>query len=604
MPLDPALTLALVGLLGIGAQWLSWWLKLPSIVLLLLVGLLAGPVAGWLNPDELLGDLLFPLVSLGVAIILFEGSLTLNLHEIRGHGQVVSRLVTVGALVSWLVIGASAGWLLDLPWQISLLFGALVSVTGPTVIVPLLRTVRPKAELANILRWEGIIIDPLGALLAVLVFEFIVSGQRGHTAVVFAEVIVVGGVLGAAGALLLAFVLRRHLLPEYLHNVATLVLVLGVFAGSNALAHESGLLAVTVMGMLLANLRGVPIEDILHFKESLTVLLISGMFIILAARVEPAALLEPGFGALLLLCVVLFVARPLAVWVSTVGTPLDWRGRALLAWVAPRGIVAAAVSALFALRLDQLGYQQAELLVSLTFMVIVGTVVLQSLTARPLADWLGVSEPEARGVLIVGAGKAARAIGTTLMGRGYRALVTDTSWDNISAARMEGLDTYFGTAVSEHADRHLDLVGIGQMFAMSKRPALNALACMRFRNEFGAKAIFSVGTKGRSREGDRKLLSDRHQCARLFGDQATLAKLESLVSQGHEIRGTQLTDSFGLAELKNHHGQRALPLFALDPRDRLRVFSDRTEFQPGPGWTLFTLVPPAADTTDEAGQPS
>jgi len=592
MTIDPALTFALIGLLGIGAQWLSWWLKLPSIVLLLLIGVLAGPVTGWLDPDALLGDLLLPLVSLGVAIILFEGSLTLKLQEIRGHGQVVTRLVTVGALVSWLVIGISAWWLLDLSWQLSLLFGALVSVTGPTVIMPLLRTVRPKSELANILRWEGIIIDPLGALLAVLVFEFIVSGERGHTALVFAEVAAVGGVAGVAGALLLAVILRRHLMPEYLHNVATLVLVLGVFAGSNALAHESGLLAVTVMGMLLANLRGVPIDDILHFKESLTVLLISGMFILLAARVDLSALWALGFGAILVLGVVLFVARPLSVWVSTLGTAVDWPGRVLLAWIAPRGIVAAAVSALFALRLEQLGYEQADLLVSLTFTVIVGTVVLQSLTAGPLGNRLGVTEPDARGVLIVGAGRAARAIAVALTGRDYRVRVTDTSWDNISAARMEGLDTYFGAAVSEHADRHLDLVGLGKMFAMSRPPALNALACMRFRAEFGAKSVFSIGAEANRSDDGKSLMAGRHQCPWLFGDNITLAKLESLLSQGHEVRGTPLTESFGPAELERYYGNRALALFALDPKNRLRVYCDQSSFEAGPDWTVFSLVPP------------
>ncbi len=600
MTIDPALTLALIGLLGIGAQWLSWWLKLPSIVLLLLIGVFAGPVTGWLDPDALLGDLLFPLVSLGVAIILFEGSLTLKLQEIRGHGQVVTRLVTVGALVSWLVIGISAWWLLDLSWQLSLLFGALVSVTGPTVIMPLLRTVRPKSELANILRWEGIIIDPLGALLAVLVFEFIVSGERGHTALVFAQVVLVGGGAGVVGALLLAFVLRRHLMPDYLHNVATLVLVLAVFAGANALAHESGLLAVTVMGMLLANLRDIPMDDILHFKESLTVLLISGMFILLAARVDLNALWALGLGGILLLAVVLFVARPLTVWVSTLATPLDWPGRTLLAWVAPRGIVAAAVSALFALRLEQLGYPQADLLVSLTFAVIVGTVVLQSLTAGPLADWLGVSEPEPHGVLIVGAGRAARTIGLAIAGRDYRVRVTDTSWDNISAARMEGLDTYFGAAVSEHADRHLDLIGLGQMFAMSRPSALNALACIRFRPEFGAKSVFSIGAETGKPDGGKSQLTQRHQCPRLFGKSITLSKLESLLSQGHEVRGTPLTDAFGATDLERHYGKRALALFALDPRDRLWVYSDQSTFEAGPGWTVFSLVPPPEPESPDA----
>lgn len=227
MPENAGLIIAIICLLGIGAQWLAWWLKLPAILILLLIGMIAGPATGLVRPDALFGDLLFPLVSLGVAVILFEGALTLRVREIRGQGEVVRNMVTFGALLNWLIIAAAAWFFMDLPPALALLFGALVTVTGPTVIMPLLRTVRPKASVANILRWEGILIDPLGALLAVLVYEFIVSGQEGHTLLVFGETLLVGALTGGAGALGLATVLRRHLMPEFLHNVATLALVLG-----------------------------------------------------------------------------------------------------------------------------------------------------------------------------------------------------------------------------------------------------------------------------------------------------------------------------------------------------------------------------------------
>ena len=280
----------------------------------------------------------------------------------------VRNLLTIGALLTAAVIAVAARLLLNFPWELALLFGALVCVTGPTVIVPMLRTVRPKANLANILRWEGIITDPLGALFAVLVYEFIVSGrgEQAHTLGVFGKMLLAGGVCGAGGALLLATILRRHLMPEYLHNVATLALVLGVYALANYFQHESGLLTVTVMGMLLANMKNVPVDDILDFKESLSVMLISLLFIVPAARIDFASFAAMGWPALGVFAVILFVARPLAVLVSSFGSALNWRERALLCWIAPRGIVAAAMSALFALRLEDMQFAEAGLLVPLT----------------------------------------------------------------------------------------------------------------------------------------------------------------------------------------------------------------------------------------------
>lgn len=599
MPEQTTFLLALIGLLGIAAQWLAWWLKLPAILFLLLIGMIAGPGLGLVNPDELLGDLLFPVVSLGVAVILFEGSLTLKLQEIRGLAKVVRNLVTVGVLITWLSVGVVAKYLLDLSWELALLFGALVTVTGPTVIVPMLRTVRPTAGIANILRWEGIIIDPLGALLAVLVFEFIASGREGHTALVFGEMLAIGILTGVAGAYALATVLRRHLMPEYLFNVATLVLVLGIFTLANALQHESGLLAVTVMGMMLANMKGLPIKDILDFKESLSILLISGLFIILAARIDLTRFSDLGLNALWILAVVLFLARPIAVWVSTWGSDLNWREKALLAWIAPRGIVAAAVSALFAIKLEQFGDVQADLLVPLTFMVILGTVILQSATARPLANWLGVAEPEPFGILIVGANKVARTIAQALKEQGYRVLLADTNWGNLRAARMEGLRTYFGNAVSAHADRHLDLVGIGRLFAMSRHPALNTLACMRYKSEFGSNSVFTLQVPEEQDPSEQNASAKRSyaeplRSPRLFGKDITFSRLMNLINEGAVIRATPLTENFDFAAYNARYEGKAVHLFALDNRGLLHVFTAEKELKPKAGWKIVSLLPPEA----------
>jgi len=593
MDTEAGIVITAIALLGIGAQWLSWWLKLPAILLLLLIGIVAGPVTGLIEPDELFQDLLFPVVSLGVAVILFEGSLTLRLEDVKGLGGAIRNLVTVGALINWLIISAATRFLLETPWGIALLFGALVTVTGPTVIVPMLRTVRPNAKISNILRWEGIIIDPLGALLAVLVFDFLVSRQEGHTVLVLGRTCLVGGIFGTVGALALGNVLRRHLMPEYLHNVATLSVVLGVFATSNTISHESGLIAVTLMGVFLANMKNVSVEDILDFKESLTILLISGLFIVLAARLDFSALESLGLGAFWLLAVVLFVARPLSVWVSTAGSNLTWREKALLSWIAPRGIVAAAVSALFALRLEQLGDENARLLVSLTFAVILGTVIIQSATARRLAAWLKVSEPDPLGILIVGGNPVARAIGKTLLAHGFRVVLADYSWLNTSAARMDGIKTYFGNATSEHADRHLDLVGIGRLLAMSLRPAANELAAVRFRPEFGSNSVYVLETETES-TSQKRTLTTPLRAPRLFGEDVTQAKLAGLLSEGAEIRSTSLTENFSFDAYRELYGADAIPLFSLDAKKKLRVFTAEKTLQPASGWTVIALLPKEA----------
>lgn len=588
----------LLGLGGIGAaallsQWLAWRLRLPAILFLLLAGLLAGPVTGLLDPQALFGPLLFPLISLSVALILFEGSLTLHLSEWHEIGSVVRRMVTIGALITWAVIALATHWLLDFSWELALLFGTLTLVTGPTVIVPMLRVVRPRAAIANILRWEGIVIDPIGALLAVVVFSFIVSrGDGGWSAslATFASVIACGCLLGAAGGYLFGVVLRRHWLPEYLQNLAALAAVLGVFISANLLVHESGLLAVTVMGMGLANMHGVDVRQILHFKENLSVLLISGLFILLAARLDFAALAAMGPATLLLLAVIQFIARPLNVAVSTLGSSLDWRDRALLSWIAPRGIVAAAVSAIFSLRLQEAGHDQAHLLVPLTFLVIIGTVVLQSATARPLARLLKVAEPAPSGFLIIGANPVAREVGKALQNLGSRVLLTDSSWENIRAARMDNLPTYFGNPASQHAEAHLDLVGLGHLLALSPSSELNALACMHFRHDFNAQRRFTLPSGTESRRSDKHRASETVRGRPLGTQPLTFPHFASRLAKGADVRTTTLTATFGWADYQALHGNRATLLLARDPRGWVHLAGQPLDFTPDKDWTLVSLM--------------
>jgi len=590
------LILAGIGLLCIACQWLAWWARLPSIIFLLLCGIIIGPATGLLNPDQLFGDLLFPIVSLSVAVILFEGSLTLKIDEIRELRAVVRNLISIGGLITWLITAYATHYLIGFKLELAFLFGAVVVVTGPTVIIPMLRTVRPNAKIANILRWEGIVIDPLGALLAVLVFDFIISGSQenavGKIMLIFGNIVLIGSIIGIIAGLGLGYILRRHLVPEYLRNVLALTLVFGIYAIADMVQHESGLLAVTIMGMTLTNLKNIDIDDILDFKESLSVLLISGLFIILAARIEILQLIETGWAALGILGVVMLVARPVSVFVSSIGSDLSFKERLLISWIGPRGIVAAAVAALFALRLEEANYPEASLFVPLTFLIIIGTVLIQSATAKSLANWLGVREPPPKGLLIVGAGNVARAIGKELQDNNFKVILTDSTWENTRSARMEGLDTYYGNPISEHADRNLDLTGIGRMLALSGRSNLDALASMRFKSEFGSNNVYELMTTRDRVISDKHKISTRHRGNQLFGEGINYGTLAGLLRNGAKIHSTTLSDEFDFSQYNEKYGDNYIPLFAIDPKGYLRPFTVLEPPKPESGWTMISMIIP------------
>ncbi|MCD9497273.1 cation:proton antiporter [Photobacterium carnosum] len=585
------LTIAGLGVLGLGCQWLAWRMKLPAILLLLIAGLLIGPVAGIFNPNRLFGDLLFPLISLAVAVILFEGSLTLNFAEIKTVRKNVKSIVTLGAIITWVVTSVATHYLLDFSWSLAFLFGSMTVVTGPTVIVPLLRTVRPQAKLANILRWEGILIDPIGAIFVVIVYEFIVSSSQLHSLEVFGLMLLVGLVIGAVAGWFIAYVLRNHLLPEYLQPFAVLAVVLGVFAGANVLESEAGLLAVTVMGMWLANAKDVDIRHILHFKENLTILLISGLFLILASRIQLADFHALGWGAIALFVVIQLVARPASIFISTIFSELAFKEKLFLAWVAPRGIVAAAISALFALKLIDDGVAGAQLLVPLTFMVIIGTVVLQSLTARPIARLLGVAEPSPKGFLIVGANDVAREIGLALKKYDCRVVMTDSNWDYIRAARMAGLETYYGNAVSSHADEYLDLIGVGHLLALTPDKHFNAVATSHYETDFGQRNIFRLNGRRHNSGLEKHSATQAHSGTVLFGDDISYKKLASLINQGAEIKHTKLSDNFTLEDyFQQYKGSSLIPLFVIDLKQNIFPFTDVSTLEAKAGWIMIALV--------------
>ncbi len=557
---------------GFVCQWLAWRVRLPSILFLLLVGIVVGPWLGLLRPDELFGDLLQPMVSLAVAVILYEGSLTLKFAEIRGRGRVVRNLVTLGVLVTWLIATLAARHILGWDMLLAALFGAVVTVSGPTVIVPLIRSVRPNSALSNVLRWEGILVDPLGAIFAVLVFDFIVVTQTAATTTqlftTFGLIVAGGVLLGVAAGHAFGIVLRKHWLPDFLRDYAALAVVILVFALAESLAAESGLLAVTVMGVWQANMKDVDFDDILDFNESLTLVLVAGLFIVLAARIDVAALVSLGGGALAVLLLLQVVAGPVRAAIASIGSDLRWQERVFLGWIFPRGIVAAAVSALFALRLESMQFPGADKLVPMVFTIIVGTVVIQSLTGSLLGRFLGVTDPEPKGVLVVGASRAAIFYAKALHERGHRVMVASPSWGGVSQARMAGIPVFYGSAVSNYAERHLDLTGIGKLLAMSYQPGLNELACVKYRYEFGRDSVFTLRQHAESGHEKHQITGEAAGRV-LFGGERSVDELGEILSEGGEIKTTEIKDSYTFAEYREKHPERII-LFISDADGNIR----------------------------------
>ena len=587
------LTLGVIGLIGFLCQWFSHRVRLPAILFLLLSGIALGPLFNFIDPNVLFGDLLFPFISLSVSVILFEGALTLKRSELKEIGRPVRHMVTIGVLVNGSIMTVATHYLIGLSWSLSALFGAIMVVTGPTVIMPMLKTIRPLPKIADTLRWEGIVIDPIGALIAVLVYEWIAVQQAtaevSEIFYVFTGTVLVGLVMGLCIGYLFGLLLRYHLIPEKLHNYASLAIVCFVFAASDSILHESGLLAVTVMGVLLANMKGVAIHSILEFKEDLTTVFVSALFIVLAARLDFSGFIAIGWNALLLLFVMQFIARPAKVIASFIKSDFTWKEQAMVSWVGPRGIVAAAVSAVFALRLEELGLEGADKLVPLAFSIIIGTVVLQSLTARHVAKFLGVAMPQTHGVIIIGASPISISIAEALKRENVDSLICDTNWEQLSYARISGLNTYYGNPSSEHAEHHLNLPSYGYMLGLSNHFEYNVMQATSFREEIGHRNVFLLPPNRAQDTKERHSISSKNSGRTLFEKDITYRNLLDLFKKGAEIKATDLTEAYDYKSWRKANPE-ALILFSITPSGNIDFNCAEEKIRVQPASKIFHLA--------------
>jgi NhaP-type Na+/H+ or K+/H+ antiporter len=503
-------------------------------------------------------------------------------------------LITLGAIITWVVAAVAAHFVLGLSWSLAVLLGAILIVTGPTVIGPLLRQIRPTGNAGAILKWEGILIDPVGAVLAVLILEVILVGEFDQAPSVLItgvlETLIIGVVLAFVGAAVMVAFLRRYWIPDYLQNGFSLMVALSLFALSNVLHPEAGLVTVTLMGVMLANQRFVPIKHIIEFKENLQVLLIGSLFILLSSRLDIQAVLDTGWRGLLFLAILIFVARPLSVFASTLGSKLDRRSKIFLSWMAPRGIVAASVASLFAFELTVAGIEEAEQLVGMTFLVIVGTVVLYGLTAGPVARRLGLSVENPQGVLFVGAQQLGREISTILQELEFKAVLVDSNDRNIALSREAGLPVFYGNALSEEVIEDVDFAGIGRLLAMTSNAEVNSLATIHFGEVFDRAEMFQlqVEGKGNNQEPGSKHLHGRF----LFDSKLNYKFMTSYLEAGGKIVKIPITEDFDLESFKSRYEGDVYPLFLATKGKELHIFTEQFEPVITKGQTLVALVPP------------
>ena len=599
---SPLIYLTGLFVLGITAQWLAWRLRLPAILLLLMFGFAANTVV---DPTRIIDDtLLFPLVSLSVAVILFDGGLSLRLSELKTTSGSVTRLVTVGCVITW-ILGTCAARLIFYSWWIASLAGAIFVVTGPTVIGPLLRHVRPNPTVSSIAKWEGIVIDPIGALLAVLVSTAIASGSVTEATVdiiiSLGAAVAISTVIGFITAYILIVMFRKHLIPDYLQSPVMLMSVLASYTLSNLLMAESGLATVTVLGILMANQKSVSITHLIEFKENLGVLLISVLFILLSSRYQFTELMQLGWPAVGFLILMIGIVRPLAVFASTYGTKLKWQEKVFLSFLAPRGIVAAAVASVFALELTHLAGEEHSVIspmmladlnkfVPMTFVVIVGTVAFYGLTAAPLARYLGISERNPQGILFAGADRLVRSIATIVHKEGFQVLLVDTNHENISAARMLSLPATNASILSEYAREELNLGGLGRFVAMTPNDQVNMLAALEFREIFDRADLFQL--KPNVSDKHRQALSHQSKRARyIFSGGTTYRMLIDLMNDGFVVKASKLTEEYPYSSFREKYGPQALPLFVITESRKLIILTDEERSEPQAGETLIAFVP-------------
>lgn len=596
---------ALIGTLGLGAQWLAWRLQAPAIVLMSLSGLAVGPL--WslafgdplLSPQATFGDVFRPIVSLAVAVILFEGGLVLKFENLREAGAAVRRMIFIGGPLAWLLGTLAAHYAGGLDTASAVVFAGVMVVTGPTVIMPLMRQSKLGGRPAKFLKWEGIVNDPIGALFAVAAFEIIRVASLGENifgaAIWIVSAALLGAVLGIGFGVAMSRAFREGWTPEYLKAPLILASIVLCYALAELIEKEIGLVAVTAYGMTLANSRLAGLTELQKFKEDIAVLLVSGVFVMLTADLTPSIIAQAlNWNTLAFLFCMLFIVRPLSVWISTYGT-LSRKEAILLGWIAPRGIVAVAVSGLFGSLLVDLSREGrfyvsgADQITPLAFAMVFTTVVLHGFTIGPLSRFLGLARKERPGVLLVGANSWSVEFGLALAKSDVEVIIADSSYRRLKSSREAGLDTFLGEVLSEDAELKLDHARFSTVIALSTNDSYNALVANHFAPEVGRHMVYqlSINEDG---DTDERGLSSNATGRTLIRRGRTYDSLIRDQYRGWEFARTRLTDQYTLEQFHSDRPQADI-IAEIRPDGTFSLVGPNREPRGGEGAILISFAP-------------
>ncbi|MEC5425201.1 sodium:proton antiporter [Virgibacillus sp. C22-A2] len=591
------LKVIIVIVLGISAQWLAWRFRLPAIVIMSVTGLLVGPGLRIVNPIEDFGAMYDPIISIAVAIVLFEGSLNLHFKEIRGLGRPITRIVTIGSLIRWLLGAFAAYFIAGLSWPVSFVISALFIVTGPTVILPLLRQAKLKSRPSKILKWEGIIIDPIGALLAVLAYQvvlFLFNNDVGYLSLlVFFVTSGLVGVMGYLIAKVLGWLLVKGYVPEFIKSPIMLAVVITTFTISDLIMEETGLLAVTVMGITLANLNLPAIQDMRAFKENVSTILISAIFVMLTASIARETLHEiMNIEVLGYVAVMLFIIRPLAIYIATIRTDLQMKEKILLGWIAPRGIVALTVANYFAALLIDQEFEGAEMVSAITFALVFGSVCLHGFSLGWLARKLGLAMEGKPSVLLVGSNPFTVKFGGFMKEMGIPVLLVDTSKKRLKSADDHELPYVKTEILAAESDGQFDKQTYDYLISATETESYNALVSSRHIEEFGRRHVFKLNTR---EQQDKKSTSPIWTVSGevLFSEEIVIEELIEKVETGYQFKKTHLTEAYSYDDFRKDRNTKVIPLFNLKPSGKLQFFTDEQKVKVETEDVIISLEPPA-----------
>ncbi|MFO7765019.1 MAG: sodium:proton antiporter [Pelovirga sp.] len=579
---------------GLASQWLAWRIHLPAIVILITSGLLLGPVSGVIELTISQTELT-ELIGLGVAIILFEGGMDLRLGEIHRVGHGVGRLTILGPPLAWVFGALAAHYIAGLSWPVAWVLGAILVVTGPTVILPLLRQARLNKESAALLKWEAIVNDPVGVLLAVLTFQYFTYAGNSwqQTASGLGLAILAAVIFGGLGGWITGWLYQRGSVPAHLKPPALMVHVLAAYWVSNLVQHEAGLLTVTVMGLVIGNMKLVERESLHHFKENLTILLLAVLFIVIPSQLKISQLELLNWRVAAFIITVLLLVRPLTIALATLGAPIRGKDKILLGWIAPRGIVAAATAGIFGPALVAAGYPDAAALLPIVFLVIIVTVLVHGLTLGPLARKMELAAEEENGLLIVGASGWTQALAQALKRLEIDAVVTDGSYQRLKPLRMEGIKVYYGEILSEHAERKLEDEHLSFLLCATDNHYYNALVCKAQGNAFGHHRTFQLAPHEEAVQEQKRLtLQQRGYFA--FEPPTDFQTLQHRLNDGWTIQTTRLSKDFDLDRLKKRLGKLGTDwvlVSGISPQGKLLLYSKEQPFNATTDWILLYFAP-------------